>query len=106
MRVLPVISATLALTAVFAVGAVLAQAVAPPPADPSFTDQLIADACANQGAWIKYVASLLGVSTGASALANYRDKLPQPIRGMVDLIALNFRNVPPPAPPANTGTKP
>lgn len=64
--------------------------------------------CGNDGAWIRWIISELGpyaswlfgyvgLSFGASALANFNDKLPAPLRMIVNVLALNLRNAKPPA---------
>lgn len=46
--------------------------------------------CSNDGAVLKYALGLLGTSTVASIVANFRSKLPPIVIKVLDLLALNF----------------
>lgn len=102
--------ATLALLA--SAGLAFAQQAGIPIQTPQGTvtipDATVQWLCGNDGAWIKWIISqlgpwasyifgYLGLSVSASALANFNDKLPAPIRMIVNVLALNLRNAKPPA---------
>ena len=59
-------------------------------AEGTSVDQAIADACANNGAFLHWLVGVLGTVVGASALANFRKMLPPGVVAIVDALALNF----------------
>jgi hypothetical protein len=59
-------------------------------ADGTPIDQAIADACADNGAFLHWVVGVFGTVVGASAIANFRKVLPAPLAAVIDAVALNF----------------